>query len=107
MSGDGFPTRNPYAAPQSQSPPPLPRAGNGQYAPCPKCGGTAAKPAGFTWWGGVLGPKLLSHVTCGHCSAGYNGKSGRSNDKAIAIYVGVSFAIALVIGLAVVAMQVM
>jgi hypothetical protein len=40
----------------------------------------------FTWWGGVLGPKILSHVKCPGCGFGYNGKSGRENTVGIAIY---------------------
>lgn len=35
----------------------------------------------------------MSHVKCGGCGAGYNGKTGKSNDTAIAIYVGVSVVI--------------
>jgi hypothetical protein len=40
----------------------------------------------FTWWGGVLGPKVLSHVKCPSCGYGYNGRSGRDNTVGIAIY---------------------
>ncbi len=34
-----------------------------QYVPCPRCGGHANK-VGMTWWGGVIGPKLFTHVKC-------------------------------------------
>ena len=61
-----------------------------QYAQCPKCGGASAQPVGFTWWGGLLGPKMLTHVRCGICGTCYNGKTGRSNSTAITIYVIVS-----------------
>jgi len=43
-------------------------------------------PVTFTWWGGLLGPKLLSHVQCPKCSARWNGKTGADNSTAIAIY---------------------
>lgn len=66
-----------------------------EYAPCPSCASTQATAAGFTWWGGVLGPKLLSHVTCNRCGAGYNGKTGQSNTTGIIIYSAVVFAIVL------------
>src|SRR5688572_1124899 len=33
-------------------------------AACPKCGSTSAKAVTYAWWGGLLGPKLLSHVEC-------------------------------------------
>lgn len=56
------------------------------YAPCPKCSGTQSTEVGFTWWGGVLGPKLLNHVKCQRCGTAYNGKSGKSNTTGIAIY---------------------
>ncbi len=69
------------------------------YAPCPKCSSPRAKKVGFTWWGGVLGPSLLTHVKCQDCGTTYNGKTGQSNSAAIIVYsivVGV-IAIALVI----------
>lgn len=64
-------------------------------AACPKCGGTSASPVSFTWWGGALGPKLLSHVECTSCRTGYNGKTGQLNTVGIAIYVVVSSVVAL------------
>ncbi|HEX8248016.1 MAG TPA: hypothetical protein VF599_07580 [Pyrinomonadaceae bacterium] len=57
-----------------------------QYAPCPKCRQSLAQKVSFTWWGGILGPKLLSHVKCGACGIGYNGKSGKDNTTNIIIY---------------------
>jgi hypothetical protein len=69
------------------------------YKPCPKCSATTAQPIGFTWWGGVVGPKLFTHVKCQSCGMAYNGKTGRSNDQAIAIYLGVSTVIGLAVGI--------
>ena len=60
------------------------------HAPCPNCGNSSAGPVSFTWWGGVLGPRLLHHVRCQNCQECYNGKTGRSNNTAITIYVVVS-----------------
>jgi hypothetical protein len=55
---------------------------------CPGCGqDVIPKPVAFTAWGGVIGPKLLSHVECPRCQARFNGKTGLSNDQAIRIYV--------------------
>jgi len=59
------------------------------YAPCPKCGNSTAEKVKFTWWGGILGPKLLTHVKCTACRAAYNGKTGKDNTAAIAIYFAV------------------
>jgi hypothetical protein len=68
----------------------------GQYATCPSCGCRGdASPVSFTWWGGILGPKLFSHVKCNRCGTCYNGKTGDYNTTKIAIYVGVSLAIGL------------
>jgi hypothetical protein len=53
---------------------------------CPTCGHQQSKPVSFTWWGGLIGPKMLNHVTCVHCGQGYNGKTGRLNTTAIIIY---------------------
>ena len=56
------------------------------YAPCPRCQNTQVRPVTFTWWGGLLGPKLLSHVACSRCGSKYNGKTGRSNTTGIVLY---------------------
>lgn len=56
------------------------------YAPCPKCRAFGAQRMSFTWWGGLIGPKILTHVKCPQCSYGYNGKTGRDNTAGIVIY---------------------
>jgi predicted nucleic-acid-binding Zn-ribbon protein len=67
-----------------------------QYQPCPKCASDKAAAIGFTWWGGIVGPKMLTHVKCTKCGTTYNGKTGKSNQTAIAIYVTVSAVVAIV-----------
>jgi transcription elongation factor Elf1 len=57
-----------------------------QFANCPKCRQSNAQQLSYTWWGGVIGPKLLTHVKCQNCGAKYNGKTGKSNTAAIAVY---------------------
>ncbi len=70
------------------------------YAPCPECGGTTAQKVRFTWWGGVLGPKILTHVKCPRCGKAYNGKSGKENTSGLVLYtVALAF---VVLGLVVV-----
>jgi hypothetical protein len=71
-----------------------------EFQPCPKCQASDAKSVGFTWWGGVLGPKLLNLVQCNQCGEEFNGRTGASTQKAIRIYIGVSCAITLLILLA-------
>lgn len=58
------------------------------YAPCPQCGDTRAQLLTFTWWGGLIGPKLLTHVKCPACGKKFNGRSGKDNAVGIAIYMG-------------------
>ena len=59
------------------------------YVPCPKCSATGAQRMSFTWWGGVIGPRVLTHVKCPQCGHAYNGKSGGDNTTGIVIYSGV------------------
>ena len=84
------PSENPYAAPQTPPvQPPVaswPPAGANQSAPCFRCGSTYARKVDFTWWGGLLGPKMLNHVRCVQCGQAFNAKTGRSNLAAIVLY---------------------
>ena len=68
-----------------------------QYASCPKCQNANAQQVSFTWWGGVLGPKLFTHVKCQSCGAKYNGKTGKDNTTNIVIYFAVVAIIVFVI----------
>lgn len=56
------------------------------FAPCPKCRSAGAERVKFTWWGGLLGPKILTHVKCLQCGFAYNGKTGRENTTGIVLY---------------------
>ncbi len=58
------------------------------YQPCPDRGSVGASLLGFTWWGGLLGPKLLTHVKCPNRGTKYNGKTGGSNTTGILLYTG-------------------
>ena len=60
-----------------------------QYAPCPNCGQINAEKVKYTWWGGALGPSLMSHVKCQNCGTQYNGKTGKSNQTNIILYFAV------------------
>ncbi|HEX8916431.1 MAG TPA: hypothetical protein VF796_29030 [Humisphaera sp.] len=82
--------------PLQYSPPPTARP-PGMFAPCPRCGCPYADRVTFTWWGGLLGPKLFTHVKCRNCRQAYNGKTGRDNTTAITIYVVVSLGIGLAV----------
>ena len=62
---------------------------------CPSCRSPQHTKVRWTIWGGIIGPAMLSHVRCNQCSTTYNAKTGKSNNTAIAIYLGVSFAIGI------------
>lgn len=103
------PPPNPYTAPivpGGLAPPPgtpgffVPPPGTAQFASCPSCGNTFASKIGFTWWGGMLGPALFTHVKCCRCGNAYNGKTGRSNTLAITIYIIVGTLIFVALGAA-------
>ena len=54
---------------------------------CPKCRqDVVPSPVGFTWWGGLIGAKLLNHVACPACGARFNGRTGQDNTTGIVIY---------------------
>jgi transposase-like protein len=65
----------------------------GEYVPCPRCYSPNPEKVNFTWWGGMVGPRVLKHVKCRGCGATYNGKSGRSNTTSIVIYSIIVFVI--------------
>lgn len=69
--------------------------GVGGRVGCPSCGSTSADKVSWTWWGGILGPRIFNHVRCNQCRTAYNGKTGNYNTTAIGMYLGVSFAVGI------------
>lgn len=61
-----------------------------EWVPCPRCASDSVSRPMFTWWGGLLGPRIIPEVHCNACGHNYNGKTGGSNSKAIAIYLAVA-----------------
>lgn len=66
-----------------------------EYQPCPNCSSSDAVKVTYTWWGGMIGPSLLTHVKCQECGTAYNGKTGRSNVGGIVVYSVVVAALAI------------
>ena len=65
---------------------------------CPKCQRDIVPQAvGFTWWGGLIGSKIINHCSCPACGARFNGRTGGDNTGAIAIYMVVVGVIAIVL----------
>jgi len=88
---------NPYAQQQPYGYGPMPIA-NPYALCCPRCRGPNVVKPTFTFWGGILGPKLLSHAVCQSCGFGFNWKTGKSNTTGIIIYYAVIIGIVVVIG---------
>jgi transcription elongation factor Elf1 len=65
--------------------------------PCPFCNRQGSSPVTFTWWGGLVGPRMLSVVECKGCGKQFNGKTGKSNTQGIIIYSVVMFVVALLV----------
>ena len=86
---------NPYAAPRA----PIEPGPGGALAEdaCPRCQSPNVKRPTYTWWGGMLGPKLFSHAVCSSCGFGFNYKTGKSNATAIGIYLGISVVITILL----------
>ena len=66
---------------------------------CPYCGNYDATRVTFTWWGGLLGPKLLHHVKCRRCNKCFNRRTGTSNTTAIVVYIAISGVVFFVVAL--------
>lgn len=68
------------------------------YRTCSKCTSSCVRPLTYTWWGGWLGPKLLSHVKCHDCGHQFNGKTGKPNTRSIVAYTIIVGSIAIALG---------
>lgn len=53
---------------------------------CPHCGSPEVESVKYTWWGGLLGPKMLHHTKCKACGYRFNSKTRKSNTTGIIIY---------------------
>ncbi len=60
---------------------------------CPVCGSQNVAPVTYTWWGGVIGPKILHHTKCKDCKHTYNRKTRQTNTKAIILYSVIIFVV--------------
>lgn len=71
---------------------------------CPRCGGYTKK-VGYTWWGGIIGPRMMNLHKCGNCKLNFNATTMQSADNAILIYSVVGVAIGLTIGILIVVLK--
>ncbi len=83
---------------QSNYPRPTPNIPNA--VPCPQCGQVAGKRVKFAWWGGAIGPAIMSLTKCQACGYQFNAKTGKPTKNAIIAYNVIAYAIAIVFGIA-------
>ena len=64
---------------------------------CPRCGSSNVSTPGFTWYGGIAGPRMIGHRKCGDCRYQYvMGGTHKDLYIRIAMYFCISSAIGLV-----------
>lgn len=64
---------------------------------CPKCGSANVSAVKYTWWGGLLGPKMFHYTKCNECKFTYNARTRKSNTGPIVIYSVVAFVVFFII----------
>jgi len=75
---------------------PRPNLGFPNGETCPQCGQVTGKRIRYTWWGGAVGPALLSLTKCQSCGFQFNAKTGLSTKKAIIIYNVIAISLAII-----------
>ena len=95
---------------EPQPPPPLPNAAPpssrqtpvADYASahrlCPGCGGGPLHEPSFTWWGGLVGHKLLGVEQCKQCKKWWTKSTGQSGDARVAAYLVIGLLLGFAIG---------
>lgn len=64
---------------------------------CPSCGSTQTKEVKYTWWGGLVGPKMMNLQKCENCRIQFNRKTNKNALNAIIAYNMVALLIGFVI----------
>jgi hypothetical protein len=65
--------------------------------PCPGCGGGPLEEPSFTWWGGLIGHKLLGVEQCKSCRHWWVKNTGQPGGTRVTIYMVVGIVLGLVI----------
>jgi hypothetical protein len=65
--------------------------------PCPGCGGGPLEEPSFTWWGGLIGHKLLGVEKCKSCRHWWVKNTAQSGDTRVNVYmiVGIVLGVAI------------
>ena len=92
-------TRNPQPPPPLPNAPPPPIADYASaHRPCPGCGGGPLAEPGFTWWGGLVGHKLLGVEQCKSCKKWWVKATGQSGDARVTTYWVVGLILGVIFG---------
>jgi hypothetical protein len=67
----------------------------GAYRACPGCGGGPLAEPGFTWWGGLVGHKLLGVEQCKRCKKWFVKGTGQPGDTRVMVYIVVGIVLGL------------
>ena len=94
-----------------QPPPPLPHAPTlptqhpppiadyaGAYRTCRGCGGGPLEEPSFTWWGGLVGHKLLGVEQCKRCRKWWVKSTGQPGDVRVNTYIVVGLILGVLVG---------
>lgn len=82
-----------------QQPPPIPVMGYaGPSRPCPGCGGGPIAEPSFTWWGGLVGHKLLNVERCKSCRRWWVKGTARPGGTRVMIYMIAGIVLGLIVG---------
>jgi hypothetical protein len=87
------PAPPPVAPPQTS---PYPRQ-TGDGPTCPQCNSDNTKEVKYTWWGGLLGPKMMNLQKCEGCGFQFNRVTRQSVKNAIVMYNLVALVAAILI----------
>src|SRR4051794_1218781 len=92
----------PPQMPQQQTPPSYYPQNVVDYAGvrrCPGCGGGPLGEPSFTWWGGLIGHKILGVERCEACRKWWVKKTGAPGGTRVGIYAGVGVFLGLLVAL--------
>jgi len=64
---------------------------------CPRCGSPFVDEVRYAWWGGVLGPSMLSLMKCPNCKLQFSGKTLQDAKNGIIIYNVIALVLAFVV----------
>ena len=92
-----YPASQPYP-PYPYQPPgaPLNYAG---YQPCPGCGSGPVEDPKFTWWGGLIGHRILGIHKCRACRKWWVKKTGQPGGTRVMIYVVAGVVVGLLVAI--------